>query len=91
MAKRTNGSGYKVYSTYRFRTKDPVIDILRTAFADEGANYADTSRRCGVSANTYHNWFKGGTMRPQFAPVQATAHALGYEFTLTRMHKRFGK
>ncbi len=90
MAKKNSG-GYKIYKTYRFVDKDPVIDILRTAFDDTDTSYAQASRASGVSTTTYNNWFKGSTRRPQFASVQATAKAMGYEFTLTGMRKRFGK
>lgn len=72
-----------VYKTYSFRTKDPVIDELRTMFKDEKllhkAGFIEIEQRGAAKAATYNNWFNKGTRRPQNATVMATAHALGYD------------
>jgi len=76
-------TGYlKPYRSYVFRTKDPVIDILRTAVKDSGLSYVKLSEASGVSAGTLSNWFSGPTKRPQFASVNAIARSLGKEFVL---------
>lgn len=67
----------KLYRSYMFRDKDPVIDVVRTAVQDSGASYTDVSLRSGVSAGTLTNWFHGATQRPQFASVQAVLRSLG--------------
>ena len=76
-------TGYlKPYRSYVFRTKDPVIDTIRTAVQDSGLSYTDISADSGVSAGTLTNWFTGSTRRPQFATVNAIARSLGKEFVL---------
>lgn len=77
-------SHIKVYGAYNFRTKDPSIDELRTLIQDEyGKLDARVFRHIessgGASATSLHNWFKGDTMRPQNAGLEATGRALGYE------------
>lgn len=78
----------KMYKTYMFRTKDPVIDLLRTAVKDSGMKYGKIAKESGVSATTLHNWFHGATRRPQFASTQAVAIALGYELQLVQVSQR---
>ena len=65
----------KLYKTYAFKDKDPVIDHLRTAM--NGHKYSKVSNDSGVSAGTLANWFEGPTKRPQFATVAAVAKSLG--------------
>jgi len=72
----------KLYRTYSFRTKDPVIDEIRTVFDDVGARYRDIEETCDVSNTTLRGWFYGKTRRPQFATIRATARALGFDYTL---------
>lgn len=69
----------KLYQTYLFKTKDPVIDYLRTAKAKAGIKNSGISRNSGVSAGTLNNWFSGTTRRPQFATVMAAARGIGPE------------
>jgi hypothetical protein len=69
----------QIYRNYRFIDKDPMIDALRTVVKSEnhltdGAASAIT----GVSPTTFHNWFDGGTRRPQNATATQAAAALGY-------------
>jgi hypothetical protein len=79
MKKKQSGGSYKLYKTYSFKDKDPVIDKLRTAVADSGESYVDIENTSGVSSNTLYNWFKGSTRRPQHATVCAVARAVGYD------------
>lgn len=67
----------KLYKTYAFKDKDPVIDHLRTAVQKDGGSYSKISTDSGVSYTTLSNWFDGATKRPQFATVAAVARSLG--------------
>ena len=75
MAKRGILTPYKSYPA--FRDRDPIIDMLQTAYEDDGSTYTKVSERSGVSTTTIHNWFSGKTRRPQFATVAAFAIAVG--------------
>jgi len=77
----------KIYKSYSFRDKDPVIDRLRTIMKDEDASYADVHVASGVSLTTLYNWFDGPTQRPSHACVAAVAGALGYSFALVKGSK----
>lgn len=77
MAKQSKKGALRLYKSYMFRDRDPIIDALRTAWADSGDSYAKVSERSSVTAGTMRNWFKGTTKRPQFATVAAFAIACG--------------
>lgn len=83
----------KLYATYAFRDKDPVIDYLRTAKAKAGVSTSKVAKDSGVSPATLANWFGGTTRRPQFATVVAAARGIGPEGTeaLARCLKNGGK
>lgn len=72
------------YRTYRFRDKDPVIDLLRTVIQDLDISYTKVSAQSGVSTTTLYNWFNGPTRRPQHCAVQAVARSLHYELKMVR-------
>lgn len=76
----------RVYRTYRFIDKDPVIDKMRTMLKDVGLDKkgAIVSELSGVSASTLANWFEGATKRPQYASIAAVTTAVGFELTLAR-------
>jgi hypothetical protein len=80
-----------MYKSYSFRTKDPVIDELRTMFQDaglyDGKGFKTVHERGAATPGTYHKWFKGQTRRPSHPAVMATAHALGYERKWVRKGK----
>ena len=77
----------KLYRTYLFKDKDPVIDIARTCvqiFAT--TNNISFSRALtllekasGVSRKTMENWFGGPTISPRFCCVAAVVRATGEE------------
>lgn len=69
----------RMYNTYSFRDKDPVIDYLRTAKKRVGCSNGKISRDSGVSPTTLASWFDGKTRRPQFATVMAAARGIGPE------------
>lgn len=84
----------KTYSAYRFRTKDPVIDELRTLVEDHfGArvrfkHLAAIERDGGPSTAAMSNWFFGKTLRPQSASVEATGRAIGWQRKWVKMNGR---
>jgi transcriptional regulator with XRE-family HTH domain len=89
MLKKTNGHGrgaLRLYRSYNFKDKDPVIDRIRTIIRDEGLSYKDIHIISGVSASTPKNWLEGETKRPQYASIVAITYALGYktEFVKTK-------
>jgi hypothetical protein len=67
----------RLYKSYIFKEKDPIIDAMRTAFEDAGGKYSKISERSGVSYSTIRNWFHGPTRRPQFATVAEFAIGCG--------------
>lgn len=85
---QTLGRTIKVYNSYRFVDKDPIIDQIRTIVADSGETYKQIHEDSGVSTATMHNWFLGGTKRPQFASVNAIARALGHELVFVPIKKK---
>lgn len=77
-----------IYKSYSFRTKDPVIDELRTLVRDSKKSYTMISNTSNVSASTLHNWFHGETRRPQSASIEAVGRALGWKRTWVKMRGR---
>ncbi len=78
----------KLYKSYSFKDKDPIIDRVRTMIADEGISYGDLSLQSGVSVTTFYQWFHGKTLRPQFATVMATVRSMGYDLQVVKTHRR---
>jgi DNA-binding phage protein len=78
MAKSNGKSSLKLYKSYNFVDKDPVIDRMRTILKKEGQSYKEIHENSGVSVTTMYNWFDGKTRRPQYATVMAVVRALGY-------------
>jgi hypothetical protein len=76
------------YRTYNWRTKNPVIDKVRTVLQEEGL-YARNKRQMlhnltGVAVATYEGWFEGATKDPKHTTIMATMSALGYEEKFVR-------
>lgn len=69
----------KLYKSYSFTDKDPIIDRFRTAVEDSGLNLAKLAEESGVSSTTLYNWDHGPTRRPQFASMAAAFGAMGYD------------
>jgi hypothetical protein len=75
----------RIYGAYRFRSKDPCIDELRTLVEDHfgrRVNNKDLSKvkeSGGPSAVTMGAWFFGKTKRPQSATLEAAGRAIGYK------------
>jgi transcriptional regulator with XRE-family HTH domain len=68
----------KIYRTYRWRDKNPIIDALRTIKEQERLNYSQISQLSGVAAATMKNWFEGDTRKPFDHTATAMSSALGY-------------
>jgi DNA-binding phage protein len=76
-----------MYDTYRFKDKDPVIDIVRTCIEiyaslhnlSIGKAVKDLSNASGVSAACIYAWLNGSTRMPRFCTVVAVVHATGRE------------
>lgn len=77
-------STLKLYKSYSFKDKDPVIDIVRTMVEDEGKSYREIAMGSGVSHTTLNNWFNGKTKRPQYATIMAVARSMGYKLEWSR-------
>lgn len=90
--KRRNTGIMKIYKSYVFRTKDPVIDELRTLAQDThgdltGKTLSKVSDDGGPAAGTMYNWFYGKTRRPQSASVEAAGRAMGFQRKWVRMKR----
>jgi len=86
MAKR---SALKLYKSYMFKEKDPVIDQLRTLMKTElgGLHLTDVRNDGGPSISAMSGWFYGETKRPQSATVEAAGRAIGYKRVWEKMRK----
>lgn len=83
-------SDLKLYKSYSFTDKDPIIDKLRTMIKDDGIEHNKLAEQSGVSTATLWNWFYGQTKRPQFATVAAVVRSMGYELEIVRGEKVIG-
>ena len=72
-------STLKLYKSYSFTDKDPIIDRLRTAVADAGWTWTRLSVESGVSRHCIAEWFDGKTKRPAHATIAAAFSALGFD------------
>lgn len=54
------------------------------ALAQGGYSISESCRKSGVSPTTLHNWKNKKTRSPQFATLNATALATGYELVLQK-------
>ena len=78
----------RLYKTYSFRDKDPVIDEARTlvqSVGDAGKSSKHFGKvvrtaclKAGLSPTTADGWFRGKTRRPQSASLEAFGRALGF-------------
>ncbi|TYL87459.1 hypothetical protein [Bradyrhizobium cytisi] len=76
----------RVYRTYNYIDKNPVIDKVRTLVRDEGLikNLKAVHEISGVSTSTLDNWFNGTTRSPQHATIAAVITSLGYQEEFVR-------
>jgi hypothetical protein len=72
----------RLYKSYMFKNKDPVIDEMRTIIQD---NFGSITHKAlkqieadgGPTITCMDNWFKGDTKRPQSASIEAAGRAMG--------------
>jgi hypothetical protein len=76
----------RVYRTYSYVDKNPVLDKVRTLVQDEGLfkELKIVHEISGVSTSTLDNWFHGSTKSPQHATIAAVITSLGYEETFVK-------
>lgn len=79
------------YKSYRFLTKDPIIDLTRTVVQDSDLTYVEISDASGVSVSTLYNWFHGGVKRPQFCTIEAVGRACGQSLVWRPLRERNSK
>ena len=80
--KREPRGTLRLYKSYMFRNKDPVIDELRTIVSDAYGRvghkaYKQIEADGGPSITCMTAWFEGDTKRPQSASVEAAGRAMG--------------
>ena len=76
----------KVYRSYNFINKDPILGIMQTLVADSGESYKRIHELSDVSTSTLSNWFYGDVKRPQFATIAAICYALGARVRIIDSH-----
>lgn len=74
----------RLYKSYMFTNKDPVIDEMRTLMQTQYGNGKIDAKAMqeveddgGPTATTMRNWFYGKTRRPQNASIEAAGRAIG--------------
>lgn len=85
-----------MYSTYRFKDKDPVIDIARTCVEIYAKLHGQSwsvalqqiSTMSGVSVSAMYGWFSGSTRYPRFCTVVAVVHATGREVSVGKQSSK---
>lgn len=61
----------KVFHSYNFRDKDPIIDRLRTIIQGLGISLEEVSKatRGDVSVSALRAWFAGKTISPRYCSI----------------------
>jgi hypothetical protein len=82
MAKGKKTGRLRLYRSYVFRNKDPVVDELRTIINDTFGSVSHKALKQieadgGPTISAMDGWFKGNTKRPQSASVEAAGRAMG--------------
>jgi len=76
----------RVYRSYNFIDKDPVLSAVQTLVEDSGESYQKIHEISDVSTSTLHNWFWCQTKRPQHATICAVVYALGGQLKIVDNH-----
>ncbi len=76
-AKKKGGDALRIYKSYMFRDKDPIIDAIRTCRQGRALSYKDIEDKGGATASTVRSWEQGKVKRPQFATVWSSIKAMG--------------
>lgn len=83
--RKGNGHGLKLYASYSFRTKDPVIDELRTLTEDflghrvTSKDLRELEHKGGPTAGCMKAWYFGVTRRPTSAAIEAAGRSIGFQ------------
>ena len=84
----------RTYKAYLFRSKDPVIDELRTIVQDvtgdknlKTGTLSQIEDDGGPTVSCMQGWFRGKTKRPQNCTVEAVGRALGMKRTWVKNGK----
>lgn len=72
----------KLYKSYSFKDKDPIVDRIRTIRDGLGWNNTRLAEESGVSLGCIWRQLDGPTKRPQHATVAAQLGAMGYHFEI---------
>ncbi len=65
-------------SDYRFIDKDPVIDLIRTAYHEGSFKIKDVAAKSRVHPNTISRWLYGDVKRPQNYTIMRVMEVMGY-------------
>lgn len=65
----------RLYKSYNFRNKAPIIDAIFTSVDDSGMSWSELAKTSNVALGTIKGW-RGKTRRPQFATTAAIVRAL---------------
>lgn len=85
-------SGLKLYKSYNFTSKDPVIDELRTLIETENRSRMTRHMLQSIQDNggptiaAMNGWFFGKTRRPQSATIEACGRAIGWRRGWVKMN-----
>ena len=90
MARKAKVTSSRLYKSYVFKDKDPIIDVIRTVIQESGDSYQAVSDTSGVSVSAINGWLNGATMRPQFCTANAVLRSRGYTLVPVKM-KHGGK
>ena len=76
----------KIFRTYSYVDKNPVIDKVRTIIQDEGLEerLGICAELSNVGRTTIANWLTGPTRNPQHHTIAAVVTSLGYEEVFTK-------
>ena len=71
----------KTLTGYRFLTKNPVIDLYRTARERSGKSIEKIAEESGVTVQTLKKWEYGETRTPRHITIRFAMYAAGYDET----------
>lgn len=94
MASKKNGKGggLRLYKSYMFKSKDPVIDELRTMVQDQFGSLKHKALRQveeggGPSVSCMIAWFHGDTKRPNSCSIEAAGRSMGKQRVWVNLKK----
>jgi hypothetical protein len=67
----------KLYKSYNWRTKDPIIDAIFTGLDDAGMTINALAEGSNVAKGTIRNWRNGKVRTPKFMTSAAAIRAMG--------------